>query len=48
LMPDGFATTFSAEIGETLNNGWLVRFLVPHEAFSRMRSYAEQGQRQVV
>lgn len=48
LMPDGFATTFSAEIGETLNNGWLVRFLVPHEAFSRMSSYAEQGQRQVV
>jgi hypothetical protein len=48
LMPDGFVTTFPAEIGETLNNGWLVRFLVPHEAFTRMRSYAEQRQQQVV
>lgn len=48
LMPDGFVTTFPAEIGETLNNGWLVRFLVPHDAFSRMRSYAELSQQQVV
>jgi len=48
LMPDGFVTTFPAEIGETLNNGWLVRFLVPHDAYARMSSYAEQGQQQVV
>lgn len=48
LMPDGFVTTFPAEIGETLNNGWLVRFLVPHDAYARMRTYAEQRQRQVV
>lgn len=48
LMPDGFVTTFPAEIGEKLNNGWLVRFLVPHEAFNRMHSYAEQQQQQVV
>ena len=48
MMPDGFVATFPAEIGETLNNGWLVRFLVPHDAFARMRAYAEQRQQQVV
>ncbi len=47
-MPDGYVTKFPAEIGETLNNGWLVRFLVPHAAFSRMRNYAEDHKRQVV
>jgi hypothetical protein len=48
MLPDGFVTTFPAEIGETLNNGWLVRFLVPHGAYTRMRAYAEQRQQQVV
>lgn len=47
-MPDGYVTKFPAEIGETLNNGWLVRFLVPHAVFSRMRNYAEDHKRQVV
>ena len=47
-MPDGYVTKFPAEIGETLNNGWLVRFLVPHAAFGRMRNYAEDHKRQVV
>jgi hypothetical protein len=48
MMPDGFVSTFPAEIGEPLKNGWLVRFLVPHEAFSRMRNYAESRSRKVV
>lgn len=48
MMPDGFVTTFPAEIGETLNNGWLVRFLVPHDAYARMSAYAELRQQQVV
>jgi len=47
-MPDGFIATFPAEIGESLKDGWLVRFLVPHEAFLRMRMYAEARTRKVV
>ncbi len=41
MLPDGFVASFPAEIGEKLQDGWLVRFLVPHDAFSRMSSYAE-------
>lgn len=41
MLPDGFVTSFPAEIGETLQGGWLIRFLVPHDAFSRMTAYAE-------
>jgi hypothetical protein len=48
MMPDGFVSTFPAEIGESLKDGWLVRFLVPHEAFTRMRYYAESRSRKVV
>lgn len=47
-MPDGFVATFPAEIGESLKDGWLVRFLVPHEAFLRMSVYAEARTRKVV
>lgn len=48
MMPDGYVAKFPAEIGETLNDGWLVRFLVPHSAFNRMRGYAEDRKRRVV
>jgi hypothetical protein len=48
MMPDGYVTRFPAEIGETVQGGWLVRFLVPHDAFSRMRCYAEDRKRRVV
>ena len=48
MMPDGFVTTFPAEIGETIQGGWLVRFLVPHDAFSRMRTFAERRSAKVV
>ena len=48
MMPDGFVTTFPAEIGEHIQGGWLVRFLVPHDAFSRMRTYAERRSAKVV
>ena len=49
MLPDGFVASFPAEIGENLKEGWLIRFLVPHDAFSRMREYAEdRRQRQVV
>jgi len=48
VMPDGFVTTFPAEIGESLAEGWLVRFLVPREAFARMICYAEHRSARVV
>ena len=48
MMPDGFVTTFPAEIGEKIQGGWLVRFLVPHDAFSRMRTFAERRSAKVV
>jgi hypothetical protein len=48
MMPDGYVAKFPAEIGETLKDGWLVRFLVPHTAFNRMRGYAEDRKRRVV
>ena len=48
MLPDGFVTTFPAEIGETLQDGWLIRFLVPHDAFGRMSEYAETRRDQVV
>ena len=48
IMPDGFVASFPAEIGEQLNDGWLIRFLVPHNAFLRMRSYAEIRKQNVV
>ena len=48
MMPDGYVAKFPAEIGETLKDGWLVRFLVPHQAFGRMRGYAEDRKRRVV
>ena len=49
ILPDGFVASFPAEIGEQLKEGWLIRFLVPHSAFVRMRDYAETRQkRQVV
>jgi hypothetical protein len=41
MMPNGYVASFPAEIGEKLKDGWLVRFLVPHDAFARMRTYAE-------
>ena len=41
MLPDGFVASFPAEIGEKLHDGWLIRFLVPHDAFSRMSTYAE-------
>ena len=48
MMPNGFVTTFPAEIGEPIQGGWLVRFLVPHDAFSRMRTFAERRSAKVV
>ena len=48
MLPDGFVATFPAEIGETLQDGWLIRFLVPHDAFGRMSEYAETRRDQVV
>ena len=48
MMPDGFVATFPAEIGEGLRDGWLIRFLVPHNAFARMRAYAETRSAKVV
>ena len=48
MTPDGFVTTFPAEIGEKLCNGWTIRFLIPHDVFGRMRSYAERKARKVV
>lgn len=48
MMPDGYVTKFPAEIGETLRDGWLVRFLVPHGAYNRMRDFAEDHKRRVV
>ena len=48
MLPDGFVASFPAEIGENLQDGWLIRFLVPHDAFSRMSTYAETRQERVV
>lgn len=48
MMPDGYVTKFPAEIGETLRDGWLVRFLLPHGAYNRMRDFAEDHKRRVV
>jgi len=48
MTPDGFVTTFPAEIGEHLKDGWTIRFLIPHDVFDRMRRYAERKTRKVV
>jgi hypothetical protein len=48
IMPDGFVTTFPAEIGETIKDGWTIRFLIPHDVYNRMRLYAESAVRKVV
>ena len=48
IMPDGFVTTFPAEIGETIKDGWTIRFLIPHDVYNRMRQYAERTVRKVV
>ncbi len=48
ILPDGFVASFPAEIGEQLKGGWLIRFLVPHNSFVRMRAYAEIRKREVV
>ena len=48
MMPDGFVTTLPAEIGEKIQGGWLVRFLLPHDAFSRMQTFAERRSAEVV
>jgi len=49
MLPDGFVSSFPAEIGEKLSDGWLIRFLVPHDAFGRMGAYAEnREERRVV
>ena len=48
MMPDGFVTTLPAEIGEKIKGGWLVRFLLPHDAFSRMQTFAERRSAEVV
>jgi hypothetical protein len=48
MMPDGYVASFPAEIGEHLKEGWLVRFLVPHDAFARMRTYAEERRKRRV
>ncbi len=48
MMPDGFVATFPAEIGPQLKTGWLIRFLVPHAPFARMRAYSESRSAEVV
>ena len=48
MLPNGYVASFPAEIGEQLKEGWLVRFLVPHDAFSRMRTYAEDRRKRRV
>ena len=48
MLPNGYVASFPAEIGEKLKDGWLVRFLVPHDAFSRMRTYAEDRRKRRV
>ena len=48
MMPDGFVTTFPAEIGEILKDGWTIRFLIPHDVYGRMQRYAECMTRKVV
>jgi len=48
MLPNGYVASFPAEIGEKLKDGWLIRFLVPHEAFTRMRTYAEERRRRRV
>ena len=48
MLPNGYVASFPAEIGEKLKDGWLIRFLVPHDAFARMRTYAEERRRNVV
>ena len=48
MMPDGFVAKFPAEIGEKTCSGWLVRFLLPRDAFGRMQTFAERRSARVV
>ena len=48
MLPDGFVATFPAEVGEKTKTGWLMRFLVPTNAYGRMAEYSEQRGRQVI
>ena len=48
MLPDGFVATFPAEVGEKTKTGWLMRFLVPTNAYGRMAQYSEQRDRRVI
>ncbi len=47
ITPEGFVTTFPAEVGATVDNGWMARFLIPMGPRQRMLEIAGQAKDRV-
>jgi hypothetical protein len=48
VLPNGFAATFPAEVGEHTNEGWNAKFLIPMSARRRIEAFVQGAPRRSV